>query len=152
MTSEMFPCWTNEWNGLFLSLDPCRNGATCIDGINRYTCKCIPGFTGIHCEINIDECASSKYFFNSNRKLILINDSIQINSWNSLTIHNSFCVVIGPCANNGVCMDLVNGFKCECPKGYYDSLCLSNIDECSSSKFLHIQFVSIYTTVTMRKR
>lgn len=31
-------------------------------------------------------------------------------------------------------MDQINGFKCECPKGYYDSLCLSNIDECSSSK------------------
>lgn len=41
--------------------DPCRNGATCVDGINKYMCKCIPGFTGTHCEINIDECASSEY-------------------------------------------------------------------------------------------
>lgn len=54
----------NLWiMGWFISLDPCRNGATCVDGINRYTCKCIPGFTGIHCEINIDECASSKCLF-----------------------------------------------------------------------------------------
>lgn len=45
------------------SIDPCRNSATCVDGINKYTCKCIAGFTGTHCEINIDECASSEYFF-----------------------------------------------------------------------------------------
>lgn len=39
-----------------------------------------------------------------------------------------------PCANNGVCMDLVNGFKCECPRGYYDARCLSDVDECASSE------------------
>ena len=32
------------------SSSPCQNGATCHDGVNRYTCSCVPGFTGIHCE------------------------------------------------------------------------------------------------------
>lgn len=32
-------------------------------------------------------------------------------------------------------MDLVNGFKCECPRGYYDARCLSDVDECASSKY-----------------
>ena len=31
-------------------VEPCVNGATCIDGINQYTCKCKPGFSGVHCE------------------------------------------------------------------------------------------------------
>lgn len=40
-------------------------------------------------------------------------------------------------------MDLVNGFKCECPRGYYDARCLSDVDECASSKFKQIRIYSI---------
>ena len=36
--------------------NPCQNGATCIDGIGNYTCSCLQGFTGRHCEDDIDEC------------------------------------------------------------------------------------------------
>ena len=30
--------------------DPCLNGATCVDGVNMYTCDCVDGYTGTHCE------------------------------------------------------------------------------------------------------
>ena len=30
--------------------DPCQNGATCVDGVNSYTCICVKGFTGHDCE------------------------------------------------------------------------------------------------------
>lgn len=33
--------------------NPCQNGATCIDGINSFTCKCVPGYTGKLCETGI---------------------------------------------------------------------------------------------------
>lgn len=35
----------------------CQNGATCIDGLNSYTCECPPTFTGTLCESDVDECA-----------------------------------------------------------------------------------------------
>ena len=35
--------------------DNCNNG-TCIDGINKYTCDCDPGYRGTFCNIEIDEC------------------------------------------------------------------------------------------------
>ena len=38
------------------ALYPCLNEATCVDGINNFTCNCRPGFTGRSCETNIDEC------------------------------------------------------------------------------------------------
>ena len=28
----------------------CQNGGTCVDGINGYTCNCVAGYTGTHCE------------------------------------------------------------------------------------------------------
>ena len=30
--------------------DPCMNGATCEDGVFQYTCSCVDGYTGTHCE------------------------------------------------------------------------------------------------------
>ena len=27
------------------------NGATCVDGVNSYTCDCAPGYTGQYCDI-----------------------------------------------------------------------------------------------------
>ena len=29
---------------------PCKNSATCVDGINSYTCKCAPGYEGENCD------------------------------------------------------------------------------------------------------
>ena len=36
------------------------HGATCDDFINYYTCACAYGYTGVHCETDIDECASGQ--------------------------------------------------------------------------------------------
>ncbi|XP_061164208.1 von Willebrand factor A domain-containing protein 2-like isoform X4 [Saccostrea echinata] len=33
--------------------NPCQNGGNCIDGYNQYTCSCAQGYTGVHCEKDI---------------------------------------------------------------------------------------------------
>ena len=30
--------------------NPCLNGGSCTDGINNYTCSCLPGYTARNCE------------------------------------------------------------------------------------------------------
>lgn len=37
---------------------PCLYNGTCVDGIARYECVCIPGITGPNCETDINECES----------------------------------------------------------------------------------------------
>ena len=32
------------------SSNPCMNGAACTDAVNSYTCACVAGYTGTHCE------------------------------------------------------------------------------------------------------
>ena len=40
----------------FLDIDdcagqPCKNGGSCSDGVNNYTCACVAGYTGKNCSI-----------------------------------------------------------------------------------------------------
>lgn len=63
---------SNEWNItscyflVFPDLNfcthhhPCVNGATCMNtGQGSYTCTCLPGFTGVNCELEMQECDSN---------------------------------------------------------------------------------------------
>lgn len=50
LTSILFYCFM-----VLIDIDDCRshtcrNGATCVDGVNDYTCSCVFGFTGPNCE------------------------------------------------------------------------------------------------------
>ena len=37
----------------------CMNGGSCVDGDRNYSCQCVAGYSGQHCETEIDECQSS---------------------------------------------------------------------------------------------
>nr|5L0R_B Chain B, Neurogenic locus notch homolog protein 1 [Homo sapiens] len=32
--------------------NPCQNDATCLDQIGEFQCICMPGYEGVHCEVN----------------------------------------------------------------------------------------------------
>ncbi|XP_047133368.1 uncharacterized protein LOC100208285 isoform X1 [Hydra vulgaris] len=117
---------------------PCRNGATCNAGNYSYTCTCKPGWTGVNCEVDIDECASSpcgRHGTCTN----LIND------------FNCTCIkgIIGKqcetniddckndtCRNGGICNDLVDDFKCLCAAGFEGKRCEINKNECEPNPCL----------------
>ena len=40
-------------------LTRCQNGGTCIPVQNELSCECAPGYEGLFCEVEIDECASN---------------------------------------------------------------------------------------------
>ena len=41
MISDIDECLSN----------PCDNAAPCTDGIDKYTCTCIPGYEGVNCQL-----------------------------------------------------------------------------------------------------
>lgn len=40
------------------SPNPCQNSAICRARGDGYSCFCVPGFQGAHCQIDVNECAS----------------------------------------------------------------------------------------------
>ncbi len=36
--------------------NPCVNGGTCQNDVEGFTCQCPPGFFGMTCEVDVDEC------------------------------------------------------------------------------------------------
>ena len=35
--------------------NPCEDGGTCTDATNRYSCKCLPGYTDKNCQTSMSE-------------------------------------------------------------------------------------------------
>lgn len=72
------------------SSSPCKNGAQCEDLINNYTCHCLPGWTGLHCENRIRPCAANSSLCLNNATcldLMTTNENIEvINESNDLFV------------------------------------------------------------------
>lgn len=47
----------NSLNSDNCTSNPCKNGATCMNAINGYLCKCPDAWTGDSCEQDVNECA-----------------------------------------------------------------------------------------------
>ncbi|KAK2186502.1 hypothetical protein NP493_198g04025 [Ridgeia piscesae] len=100
--------------------NPCQNLGTCVDGVQRYTCSCPPGYTGPNCERGIDECRSSPC---QNGAFCV--DSLDSYHCVCLAGHQgSHCeneideCASNPCQHGATCRDSMNGYRCTCSGGY----------------------------------
>jgi hypothetical protein len=80
---------------------------------NHGNCSCFPGYTGVDCEVEIDECEDAT----------CPEGTICVDELNSFT-----CVPINDCAGvncNGLgrCVDGVNSFLCICDPGHTGVMC-----------------------------
>uniref|UniRef100_A0A8D0CM60 Neural EGFL like 1 n=1 Tax=Scleropages formosus TaxID=113540 RepID=A0A8D0CM60_SCLFO len=102
----------------------CRNGGTCV---SPNTCLCTSGFTGQHCEKDIDECAEGLVQCHNHSHCVNLpgwyhcecRSGFQDNG--SYLLNGASCIDVDECAtqthtcwNDTVCLNLEGGFDCLC--------------------------------------
>uniref|UniRef100_A0A3B4ZWR4 Protein jagged-2-like n=1 Tax=Stegastes partitus TaxID=144197 RepID=A0A3B4ZWR4_9TELE len=104
---------------------PCKNGGTCIDGINSFKCFCPDGWNGSLCDVDVNECSRDPCQ-NGGRCVDLLNDFYCncVDNWKGKTCHSreSQCDST-TCSNGGTCYDHGDSFLCSCPSGWGGSTC-----------------------------
>ncbi|XP_029688534.1 protein jagged-2-like isoform X3 [Takifugu rubripes] len=104
---------------------PCRNGGTCIDGINAFQCVCPDGWEGRLCDADVNECGRNPCQ-NGARCVDLVNDFYCdcVDNWKGKTCHSrvSQCDP-ATCRNGGTCYDHGDSFLCSCPSGWGGRTC-----------------------------
>ncbi|XP_024147064.1 protein jagged-2b isoform X2 [Oryzias melastigma] len=115
--------------------NPCRNGGTCIDGVNSFQCFCPDGWEGELCDRGVDECRHNPCK-NGGRCVDLVNDFYCdcANSWKGKTCHSreSQCDET-TCSNGGTCHDHGDAFRCACPPGWGGNTCnIATNSSCAS--------------------
>ncbi|XP_028301371.1 protein crumbs homolog 1 isoform X2 [Gouania willdenowi] len=112
--------------------NPCQNRALCRSRGDGYSCFCVPGFQGAHCQIDVNECVSEPcrnggtcvdrvgtFFCVCGPGFTGVTCEVQIDECQSQ-----------PCLNGGSCEDNFGGFNCTCQAGYQGHRCEININEC----------------------
>ena len=117
--------------------------ARCTRNFQGQDCsQCLPGFTGIMCEINIDDCIGVNCSgngwcvdgvlsytcdcdpgFTGAECDMNIDDCVQCDSDIDECLSN-------PCGMNGQCENQEGSFNCSCNPGFTGDLCQIDIDDC----------------------
>ncbi|KAM5324654.1 protein delta homolog 2 isoform 2-T2 [Glossophaga mutica] len=107
---------------------PCQNGGQCQDDQGfalNFTCRCLAGFVGVRCEVNVDDCLmrpcanGATCVDGVNRFSCLCPEGF---AGRFCTINLDDCAS-RPCQRGARCRDRVHDFDCLCPSGYGGKTC-----------------------------
>ncbi|XP_013412192.1 protein crumbs [Lingula anatina] len=114
---------------------PCKNGATCVDIFNDFTCQCPLGFNGRLCENNIDDCPGNE----CQNGATCVDGIANYTCTCQAGYTDARCqtdideCASSPCQNNATCIDKVNAFECNCTANFTGPVCETHIsDTCAS--------------------
>ncbi len=119
---------------------PCLNQGQCTDvGGGRYQCACSPGYGGVRCEIDIDDCAVDRCK-NGGVCVDRVNDyecqcSVGYGG-KDCELADDDCARM-PCQNGGECVDGNARYTCVCPAGFSGLDCERAVSGCADAPCLN---------------
>ncbi|MDP6943095.1 MAG: calcium-binding EGF-like domain-containing protein, partial [Myxococcota bacterium] len=113
----------------------CLNEATCVDGPDSFECLCEPGYDGVNCETDLDEC-DVEPCENGSTCVDLVDDyaceCLPGFTGDDCEIDIDNCG-FEPCENGAGCVDIVDDYVCECVSGFSGKNCQVDDDNCGTN-------------------
>ncbi|XP_021351152.1 protein crumbs-like isoform X2 [Mizuhopecten yessoensis] len=140
-TCPISSCSTAGEDGNQCSSVPCRNGGTCVDGFQVYTCQCPHLFNGTNCEndlriygCDVSPCLNGGTCNHVTPSTATGNRNYMCTCAPGFTDVN--CQVninecdLDTCQHGGQCEDGINSFTCTCTSRFEGDRCETDINEC----------------------
>nr|XP_020640280.1 protein crumbs homolog 1 [Pogona vitticeps] len=106
------------------SSNPCMHDGVCEDFYTYYHCTCIDGYTGTHCEINIDDCTSNPCVHGNCSDGITLYKCVCDPGYTGARCEEDIDDCRGHlCANGATCIDEINSYSCLCPENFTGTYC-----------------------------
>ena len=92
-------------------MSSCQNNATCVDDVIGYTCECADGFSGVFCDVNVDDCVGDPCVNGT-----CVDDVSTFHCVCDAGFYGDLCelevdeCLSSPCGAHGSCVDLLDGF------------------------------------------
>ncbi|KAK6971063.1 mucin-like protein [Biomphalaria glabrata] len=131
-------CNVGTWGQQCVNSCACGLGADHCD--SKTGCVCKAGYTGSHCESDIDECKNKQLVCNSTEKCLNLPGTAVCQCQDGYERINGTCKDVNECSSiltnncSQLCRNTEGGYECFCHAGYsYDSKTFScnDIDECN---------------------
>ncbi|XP_010792636.1 delta and Notch-like epidermal growth factor-related receptor [Notothenia coriiceps] len=122
----------------FCALNPCAHGV-CRSVGNSYRCLCVPGYHGLYCEEEYNECLSAPcQNYATCKDLVNAYECVCTTQFEGrhCEIYKDPCLKMR-CQNGGRCESEGLNVSCSCQPGYLGEKCEVDVNECESSPCHH---------------
>lgn len=99
---------------------PCKNGGSCNEMVNLFTCSCRFGFTGVTCSVELNECKSDPCVHGVCKDSENAWECVCDKGWTGEKCQIDVLECSSePCENSGICTDYVNFYRVVLKKSFF---------------------------------